>query len=112
MGYHILVTSCLSPYAVTNGIAGLFAALCLSLLLEIVLNTTLAGLALSTKLVVVSLLLLVAGEVGDGATKSTLDTLADASAEITELTLGLLVSTFEILLVASLLQGLSIILAK
>lgn len=113
MGYHILVTSCLSPYAVTNvGLAGLFAALCLSLLLEIVLNTTLAGLALSTKLVVVSLLLLVAGEVGDGATKSTLDTLADASAEITELTLGLLVSTLEILLVASLLQGLSIILAK
>lgn len=94
------------------GFAGLFAALCLSLLLDVVLNTTLAGLALSTKLVVVGLLLLVAGEVGDSTTNSTLDTVADASTEIAELTLGLLVSTLEILLMASLLQGLSIILVK
>ena len=58
------------------------------------------------------LLLLVAGEVGDGTTNSTLDTVADTSTEIAELTLGLLVSTLEILLMASLLQGLSIILVK
>jgi hypothetical protein len=62
LGYHILVTSCFPPCAGTNvGFAGLFAALCLGLLLDVVLNTTLAGLAFSTKLVVVSLLLLVAG---------------------------------------------------
>jgi response regulator RpfG family c-di-GMP phosphodiesterase len=113
LGYHVLVISCSSPSTGTNvGVVGLLATLSLGLLLEVVLNTTLAGLALSTKLVVVSLLFLVAGEVRDGTTKSTLDTVADASAEIAELTLGLLVSTLEILLMASLLQGLSIMLVK
>ena len=76
------------------------------------LNTTLASLALSTELVVVSLLLLVAGEVGDGTTESTLDTVANARAEVAELTLGLLVSTLEVLLTARLLQGLPYMLAK
>ncbi|CAF3606768.1 unnamed protein product [Fusarium graminearum] len=55
----------------------LTTVLSLSLLLDIVLDATLAGLALGTELVVVSLLLLVASEVGDGASNSTLNTVAD-----------------------------------
>jgi hypothetical protein len=85
----------------------LLAVLSLSLLLDIVLDATLTGLALGTKLVVVSLLLLVAGEVGDGASYSTLGTIADTRSQVTELTLGLLVTSLEVLLTALLLQGLA-----
>jgi hypothetical protein len=80
--------------------------LSLSLLLDIVLDTTLTGLALGTELVVVSLLLLVAGEVGDGASDSTLNTVTDTRSQVTELTLSLLVASLKVLLTTLLLQGL------
>ncbi|KAI6752862.1 hypothetical protein HG530_013614 [Fusarium avenaceum] len=80
------------------------------LLLDVVLDTTLASLSLGTELVVLGFLLLVTGKVGDSTSNGTLGTLADTRAEVTELTLGLLVSSLKVLLTAGLLQGLSHIL--
>jgi hypothetical protein len=109
----IFSSSCSSSTTVINVVTvDLLAALSLGLLLDVVLDTTLASLALSTELVVLGLLLLVAGKVGDSTANGTLGTLADARAEVAELTLGLLVSTLKVLLTAGLLQGLSHMLAK
>jgi hypothetical protein len=109
----IFSSSCSSSTTVINVVTvDLLAALSLGLLLDVVLDTTLASLALSTELVVLGLLLLVAGKVGDSTANGTLGTLADTRTEVAELTLGLLVSTLKVLLTAGLLQGLSHMLAK
>ena len=80
--------------------------LSLSLLLKVVLDTALSGLALSVQLVVVGFALLVAGNVGNGTDNGALDAVADASTKVAELTLGLLLLALEVLLTAGVLQGL------
>lgn len=110
----IFSSSCCSlSSTVINAITvDLLAALSFGLLLDVVLDTTLASLSLGTELVVLGFLLLVTGKVGDSTSNGTLGTLADTRAEVTELTLGLLVSSLKVLLTAGLLQGLSHMLAK
>jgi hypothetical protein len=77
----IFSSSCSSSSTVINAVAvDLLAALSLGLLLDVVLDTTLASLALSTELVILGLLLLVAGKVGDSTANGTLGTLADTRA--------------------------------
>ena len=98
--------SCFVISHVPPKLRSLTATLSLGLLLNIVLNTTLAGLALGTELVIVSLLLLVTGKVGDGASDSALNTLANAGTQVAELTLGLLVASLKVLFTALLLQAL------
>lgn len=82
----------------------LSAALSLSLLLKVVLNTSLLGLALGTELVKVSLTFSITSQAGDGAANSSLDTVANTRAKIIQLTLSLLVLTLEVLLSTRLLQ--------
>lgn len=80
--------------------------LSLSLLLKVMLDTALSGLALGVQLVVVGLALLVAGDVGNGAADGALDAITDARTKVVELTLGLLLLALEVLLTAGVLQGL------
>lgn len=82
------------------------ATLSLSLLLDIVLGTTLLGLALSTHLLVVSLSSLVAGQTRDSTADGTLSTVANTTTEVAELALGLLLLALEVLLTAGFLKGL------
>ena len=81
----------------------------LSLLLDISLNTTLGGLAVSAHLVVVSLALIVTHDTSHGTTNDTLGAVSDAAGEIAKLALGLLLLSLEILLATGVLQGLQLL---
>jgi hypothetical protein len=76
------------------------------LLLKVVLDTALLGLALGVLLVVDSLLVGIASQAGNGTTDGALDAVANARAEVVELALGLLLLALEVLLTASLLERL------
>lgn len=113
----INVLELLSYYIVTHNVfrndirvsALLSLPLGLGLLLDISLNTTLGGLAVSAHLVVVSLALLVAHDTGHGTTKDTLSTVRDAPGEVAKLALGLLLLSVEVLLATGVLQGLRVL---
>lgn len=82
------------------------ATLGLGLLLDIVLSTTLLGLALSAHLLVVSLSSLVAGQARDGTTDGALSAVSNAGAKVMKLASGFLLLALKVLLTAGLLQGL------
>lgn len=78
----------------------------LSLLDDVVLGTTLLGLALGTHLLVVSLTVLVTSNARDGASDGALSSVGDAGAVVAKLTLGLLLLALEVLLAAGCLERL------
>lgn len=82
------------------------ATLSLGLLLKVGLHTALLRLAFVMHSLVVLLALLVTREASNSSTNGALGAVADARAEVANLTASLLLLTFEILLTTGLLQRL------
>jgi hypothetical protein len=80
--------------------------LSLNLLLEIVLDTTLLGLAVSAHLLIVCLTILVARDARNSATDCALGTAGNALTEIGDLSSGLLLLALKVLFAAGGFQGL------
>lgn len=79
----------------------------LGLLRDVVLGSTLLGLANIVLLLVVNLSGLVACDAGNGAAESARDTVSDTATQVANLALGLLLLALEVLLATGLLQALS-----
>jgi hypothetical protein len=78
-----------------------------NLLLEVVLDATLLGFAVSAHLLIVCLTFLVARDARESATESTLGTASNAFTEIGDLASGLLLLALKVLFAAGGFQGLS-----
>lgn len=89
----------------------LVSTLSLRLLLDVVLSTALLRLSLGAHLIIADLFGTITREARDGAPKSTLRPVRGTGTKVSELTLGFLPLTFEVLLTAGLLQGLAVALA-